>query len=300
MRFAVVGNCQTIVFAQCLALYFPGAEVVQYDVGRLDTVERAVEVADRVRGYERLFVTPQLDENLGPLRHTALVETHPGTVVVPSIGFYGFQPDCVYLTDSLGRLRSPLEVYHSALAAAAFTLGLGMERTVSLFNALVFARLGYFEDHARASGALVAHCLRFGLDISDRLPLWQRRAAFMYTINHPRSAVIADVTRLVLRGLGHDVPELADVSGILGEPLSLMPIFPVYPEIGRRLRLPGHYRFRASRPDETPVEVMDLPGFVARSFSMYRAMPERVAEAVEQSPRAKAVVGVLAELLGRR
>ena len=120
----------------------------------------------------------------------------------------------------------------------------------------------------------------------------------MYTINHPRSAVVADMARLVLRGLGHDVPELADVSDILGEPLSLMPVFPVYPEIGRRLALPGHYRFRSSRPDETPVEVMDLPGFVARSFAMYHAMPERVAEAVEQSPRAKAAARVLAGLLG--
>ncbi|HEY8613029.1 MAG TPA: hypothetical protein VIL69_17295 [Roseomonas sp.] len=73
----------------------------------------------------------------------------------------------------------------------------------------------------------------------------------------------------------------------------------VYPEIGRRLGLPGHYLFRILIRGEEPIQVMDLPAFVARSFDMYRAMPERVAEAVERHPRARPLAENLAAMLRR-
>ncbi|SHJ46649.1 hypothetical protein SAMN02745194_02642 [Roseomonas rosea] len=297
MRFAVIGNCQTGTFADALALYFPGAEVVRHGTGNPATAERADAIAAELRGFDRVFAHPEVNERLGPLRHKQLRETHPETVFIPTIAFNGFQPDCIYLSDSRGGLGSPLDVYHSALAAAAFTLRLDEARTAALFNAMVFSRLGYFEDHAKAAGAMVAHFRRMGIEIGDRLPLWQRHVAFMYTINHPRSVVVADMARLVLRKLGHDLPELTDASDVLGEPLSRMPVFPVYPEIGRRLGLPGHYLFRNVIRGEGPIQVMDLAGFIAASFALYRAMPERVTEAVERHPRAKPVRDTLATLL---
>jgi hypothetical protein len=299
MRFAVIGNCQTGTFADCLALYFPGAEIIRYPIGRPDIAARAEEIAEELRGFDHVFSHPEMDERLGPLRHKLLRETHPDTVFIPAIAFNGFQPDCIYLNDTKGGIASPLDVYHSALAAAAFTLGLDETRTVSLFNAMVFARLGYFDDYAKAAGALVAHFRRMGLEIGDRLPLWQRHVAFMYTINHPRSLVVADMARLALRNLGHDVPEWPDISDVLGEPLSRLPVFPVYPEIGRRLGLPGHYLFRNTIRGEGPAPVMDLPAFVARSFEIYRGMPERVAEAVDRHPRAKPVAETLSAMLVR-
>ncbi|MBP0443894.1 hypothetical protein J8J14_03795 [Roseomonas sp. SSH11] len=297
MRFAVLGNCQTGTIADCIALYFPGAEVVRYASGNPATAERAAGIAEELHGFDHVFAHAEMSERMGPLRHAILRETHPRTVFMPGVAFSGFQPDCIYLADAKGTLPSPVEVYHSALAAAAFTLGLEEERAVSLFNALVFSRLGYFDEHAKASGAMVAHFRRMGYEIGERLPLWQRDRPFMYTINHPRCIVLADIARLALEKAGFTPPEMPDVSDVLGDPLSRMPIFPLYPEIGRRLGLPGHYFFRDTIRGDQPMRPLDLPLFVARSFEIYRGMPERVSEAVERHPRAKPAAEALKAML---
>ncbi|WP_426957483.1 WcbI family polysaccharide biosynthesis putative acetyltransferase [Muricoccus radiodurans] len=293
MRFAVIGNCQTAIFRDSVLAYLPGATVEHFDITRAEVVNTAADIAAGLGRFDKVFAQPIFEERLGPLRQEPLLAARPDTVLIPGIAFTGFQPDCIYLRDAKGGLKSPLSAYHSAIVAGAFTLGLTAERTAGLFNALVYSRLGYFDEYEKAEAGLVKHFSRLKLDLTGRVRDWQRFGPFMYTINHPRSIAVAEMTRLVLEQHGYTVRGMEDIRDVLGERLGLHPVYPVYPEIGRRIGVSGHTLFRNSIHGSNAIDVMDLRAFIARSFESYEEYPDRVAEAVAAAPRAKAVQGLL-------
>ncbi|WP_376098632.1 WcbI family polysaccharide biosynthesis putative acetyltransferase [Roseomonas sp. CCTCC AB2023176] len=293
MQICVVGNCQSALVADALAAFHPGAEIVRHNIGDAKVIAGAAEIAASLPAYDRVFSHPIFDERLGPLRRDAMLAARPDVVFVPGILFGGFQPDCIYVRDEAGPLPSPLNVYHSAIAAAGFAAGLDVARTVRLFGALTYARLGYFEEYEAERIKLIRHHARLGLDISDRIGAWQRGGAFMFTVNHPRAAPVTDTVRLVLRQRGEAAPDYDDLSDIVGERLWNHPVFPVYPEIGRRIGVPGHTLFRSVVGPDGVSAPMDLRMFVERSFVIYEAHRERLLAAVPGTPKLAAALALL-------
>jgi hypothetical protein len=295
MRFAVIGNCQTEGFRDALRAYFPAADVAWFSVGVPGAGRRAAEFEAGLDRCDRVFAQPVEHPHLGPLRFSELKRRHgPRLSVIPTIAFTGFHPDCVYLNDGQGALRGPMGAYHSALAAGAHAAGLDAARTCRLFNALLFGRLGYFAQYETSVGLLRAYFASLGLDLGDRPDAaWGRGAAFMHTINHPNALVIADLCTLILSGLGIRAIDPLVLREVMGDRLVGQPVWPVYPEIARRIGVPGSHLFRAAITEGQGIRVMDLAGFVGRSFAHYDRQADRVREAVRRS---RAVQRVLAFL----
>lgn len=296
MRFAVIGNCQTEGFRDCLRAYFPAADIAWFSVGVAGAAGRAPGFEATLDRCDRIFAQPVEHPRLGPLRFSELKRRRGDRLsVVPAIAFTGFHPDCVYLDDGQGGLRGPMGAYHSALAAGAWAAGLDAARACRLFNALVFGRLGYFAQYAESSGLLRAHCASHGLELGDRPgTTWGRGAAFMHTINHPTALVIADLCTLILSGsLGIRAIDPLVLREVMGDRLAAQPVWPVYPEIGRRIGVPGGYLFRAAVAEGQGIRVMDLAGFVARSFAHYDRQPDRVREAVRRNRAVQRMLALL-------
>lgn len=293
MRICVVGNCQAALIADALAAFHPGAEVVRHNIGDARVIAGADAIAASLPDYDRVFAHPIFDPRLGALRKDALLAVRPDTILVPAVLFGGFQPDCIYVRDETGPLPLPLNVYHSAIAAAGFAAGLDVARTVRLFGALTYARLGYFDEYGTERRKLVAGLARQGLDVADRIGAWQRTGAFMFTINHPRAAPVTDIVRLILRARGEATPDHDDLADIVGERLWHHPVFPVYPEIGRRIGVPGHTLFRSDVGPHSVSAPMDLQMFVERSFEVYETHRDRLLAAAPKTPKVAAVLALL-------
>lgn len=293
MRICVVGNCQSALIADAVAAFHPGAEVVRHNIGDAKVIANAEAIAAGLPAYDRVFAHPIFDARLGALRKGPLLAVRPDAILVPAVAFGGFHPDCIYVRDAEGPLPSPLNVYHSALAAAGFAAGLDVARTVRLFGALTYARLGYFDEYEAERGKLVAALARFGLDVADRIAAWGRRGAFMFTINHPRAAPVADAVRLILRARGEAAPDFDDAADLVGERLWHHPVFPVYPEIGRRIGVPGHTLFRSVVAPDGVAAPMDLRLFVERSFELYEPRRDRLLAAVPNTPKLRAAMALL-------
>jgi hypothetical protein len=312
MRFAVIGNCQAAGFADCLRVFLPKAETVLFDLTALaatgDPVGAAAAIGARLPEFSHVFAHPVHGARFGPLEQPRLAASGLPVWFIPTLAFQGFHPDCVYLFPP-GKVvggepfRGPLDVYHSAIAACGFLLGLPVERTVRLYNPLVFGRLGFAEAHETAVAQLVRHYRELGHDITERLPLWSRPPgspgrAFMHTINHPTLRPVADTCRMVAAaaGLGEMALEEADV---VPDRLADLPVFPVYPGHARRLGITGHLRFRTALRQDRGFEVLDLETFVARSHAAYAAAPEALAAAVGANPVSARILDRLPKLLDR-
>lgn len=294
MKILLIGNCQAGSFRDALQIWLPEAEIDFLPATRPDTARRAEDIAAAIPDYDHAFIQPIGAARFGPLRRPVLAQAgHANLHFIPGITFGGFHPDCISLGDAEGNLQGPMGTASSALVAAAFAAGLPPARAARLFNSFVYARLGYFQEFALASRAFIAHMEGFGLDGAALLEGWRGRL-FMHTVIHPKPYVISDVCHAVLRRLGLAEGD-SELGGALGDRLLNHPVWPLYPEIGRRLGLRGHLHFRGPIPTkgDRALGVMDLPAFIARSYEHYATMPERVAQAVAGHSRAAAALALL-------
>ena len=119
-----------------------------------------------------------------------------------------------------------------------------------------------------SSRSLLADFASRGLDLKAPLARWlQHPDAFMYSMNHPRSFVLADVAVEAARAAGLAVdPQVRELEG-MPDRLAEWVVYPVYKEIAARLGKVGDYRFKLLASE--PPNHIALADFVAQSFARY-------------------------------
>ncbi|MDB5069328.1 MAG: hypothetical protein JWM87_439 [Candidatus Eremiobacteraeota bacterium] len=258
MTIHVIGTCQAVALAQCVALMNPGVRVRTYVT--LGDPELDVAPGDVVFRQRNRFTAWEPGER-------------PNDILYPRIWYNAFHPDCVYATGPAGPVPPPLG-YHSSLVLYAWQRGLDAAAAARLFCEPVFERLRFFEYRGAARAVMLEEGRRTGFALEELLASWERRGRFMHTPNHPALFVMADIARALLRRAGieppFDAPEDLVPDGMLEKA-----VWPVYPGIARRLGLAGSYAFKPAQPlgSAEPPALLDLDAFIARSFAAYEHMP---------------------------
>ncbi|MFT3729751.1 MAG: WcbI family polysaccharide biosynthesis putative acetyltransferase [Terricaulis sp.] len=190
MRIAVIGNCQARPFRHCLeALAGPFDDAVTINVANAET-HRAI-LADR----DLIFAQPDLPQTLSD-EHQAKLVTYP------KLSTSSFHPDCrVFHTDGGGFIDGPLRQFHSLIIAAGYLEGLSPPRIEKLFNAYVYARLGYMDRVNLHLETLIKHCLSQNYDFTGFVRDTQQEA-FMFTPNHPRVSILYIAAQQALQRCG--------------------------------------------------------------------------------------------------
>jgi hypothetical protein len=295
MRIAVLGCCQAHGYAHALAHLLPEAEVDAFEAVISRNQQKLEAAAEALRGFD-VILTQEFGAEFGPLGTDALPALGPPVHRLPLVAFSGYHPDMVYLTLDGAVQGSPLGAYHSAIIAAAFSLGVAEEDVPQLFNRLVYGRLGYLEGFGAARTLLLEMLGRYGLDLSAEFEAWHARGPFMHSINHPRGIVLADIARAAaIRAglLGAAAPRVLPPF----DHLAADTIWPVYPEIAEVLGVPGGMLFkRFSRPIGPLGNALyiGLGRLVRESYGMYRALPEaafREGAVGQMRERLAAVIG---------
>jgi GSCFA family/Polysaccharide biosynthesis enzyme WcbI len=289
-RIAVVGNCQITGIAALIRAMTGGAVVTGIDV--------TPDILQRLRAADPEIVAVLSRHNLilvqGIAELIGILEGGPPWTDLklrrfPGINFNAYHPDMVYVGGPAaeGHLQGPMGEYHSAIALWGWKQGLDVDRTLSLFRAEVYEALGYFDYWPSAVRELERAGRLTGMALGDLLERWQRQGCWLYSLNHPKQHVLADVVgRVLLREGIETIPNAAD---FLVDALTIHPAWPVYPEIGQRLGIPGHYLFKRAAGHgsaDNPVPYMTLQDFVAASFEGYkRYRPDQLSCPRLQSPR---------------
>jgi hypothetical protein len=274
MKIGVVGTCQAAGIGMGLQQLLGDPEILGVEAVAAYREGRLQQTADALRECAVIF-SHHLAPEFGPLSSDALRDSHRDVQLIPNVAFTGFHPDCIYISAGGQFFKSPMEDYHSAIAAAAFALGADVDTTLRQFNREVFARLGYFDEFAKARAFLAKTMADARLDISLEWPHWMARAPFMHSVNHPKGCVLASLAKLIAARSGL-IAANRDFVDLVLDDLSLNPVWPVYPELAGALGIGGSYLFKKSgRPDLTLGRgvFIALRDFVERSFAAYAAYP---------------------------
>ncbi|QAU35549.1 GSCFA domain-containing protein [Janthinobacterium sp. 17J80-10] len=209
--------------------------------------------------------------------------------MIPAINFSAFHPDLVYIKNGRsGHALGPLGEYQSSIAFYGWRNGLTVEETIGLFAEDVYAKLGFF-DYWDSARAFLQHNEQLtGIPLEKSLNKWSAGGCWMYSVNHPKLRVLADVARAILAREGIDA--LPDAEQFVQDDLASGPVWPVYPEIGKRLGIGnGHYFFKKIESEcgsDRPVQMIDLPQFVKLSFDAFSAYrkADLVCERLDSAP----------------
>lgn len=190
----------------------------------------------------------------------------------PFVHFPAFHPDIVYVGSqrSGNYIAGPLGQYQSAIALCGWMEGMSIKDTISLFRHEVFEALGYYEYWETSQKMMLGLGEGSGFPIADLLENWHRQGCWLYSFNHPKPFVLADMARRLLTREG--IATLPDVENFVADGFATGPAWPVYPEIGKALGIEGHYLFKAIAgygPRNKPILMLGLDDFVAHSFAVF-------------------------------
>jgi len=256
VKIYVVGPCQTIAIAACLATMNPDVPVVRLPANAEPSAFEPGGVV--LRQHDRAVMAP----------------APPGCeqIVYPGVWFNAFHPDVVFLTGPWGDIVPPLGSDHSSLALYGWHRGMSAAQTAKLFTEPVYEKLRFFDCMAEAKRGLLGATRELGFAFDDALVKFERYGCFMHTPLHPALVVMAEVARGLMQRLG-TTPVVAAPELYLDDPLLRGPVWPVYPEIARRLGVPGSYAFKQVHAPGTLPSLLDLDEFLARSFEAYAVTP---------------------------
>ncbi len=284
LRIRVLTGCQMDGLVSALHILFPTADVNGFHTYRLLGGDREKIHAD-VASADILFTLP-LDKTFGDLSFDRIQTLGPKIQVVPQVVFAAFHPDIIYLERVDGTyVQTPMTDYNSLIATAAYLNGFDVKQTVRLYNAYTYQALSYFGHLDESAASLLADFASHGIDLRDALGRWLRRPEpFMYSVNHPKHFVLADVAVAASRAAGLWDGRSTPSFDTMPDHLARWVVYPVFKEIATRMGKAGSTHFKLVGEDDN--NCLSLDTFVTRSFESYAkeetsewVLPPRLASA---------------------
>lgn len=275
-KFLLLGNCQTRALARLVRALVKDANATAIDWSPqlLEQLsDRDEHLSELIAKSDFIFTHPH-DDVIG-----LLAQNFPSTAakirLVPRIFFPAFHPDIEYVEDSHGRhILGPMGAYQSSIAFFAWSHNLTKTETSRLFCEDTYSKIGFFDYWPLSVKILVEEGDRTGISMAPLIEKWTRQGCWMYSMNHPKLFVLADIARIVLKREGIEL--LPGVEEYVYDELNNSCVWPIYPEVGKRLRFEGHYLFkRAARLElvDEPVPMIALEEFIDASFEAFSKYP---------------------------
>ena len=184
-------------------------------------------------------------------------------VRLPELWFRAFHPDIVYARQtSTGALTT--SHYNSAIAAWCYKHQVEKKKTLELFNADIFAKLGYFSRWDQEVLTMKERFAGCDVDFAEFFLSVKRRGAFMHSVNHPKAFALVEVAKRIALQMGAP-RSILNHHFEIGDAL-LGAAWPLYDEIAKFYSLEGDgYKFLISQK-----YYVGLPEYVDFCFDAYR------------------------------
>jgi hypothetical protein len=271
-KILVLGNCQARSVASCFEalsseVTAKGVEIHQSGLEELFS-KRDFALHAALLRFDHILLQPPY----APLLADHFPDLAARVRLFPALSFSAYHPDLVYIhvQSTKAFLFGPLGHYNSALAFWGFSNGLSVAGTTDLFKGWAYERLGYFEYWESSRQALLTQGDSANFPLASYLDKWSRAGSFMHSVNHPKLLVFADIAQEILTRLG--IPTIPAAVQYIVDEQAEGPVWPIYPEVGERLGVEGHYCFKIERglcPPGRPVVMLNLRDFVAGSFEVF-------------------------------
>jgi hypothetical protein len=257
--------------AACLRALLPDTEVVVFPAPQgLTPAEQAAQ-ATALAACDHI-----LADHAGAAQDTlaALAQSGKPLHRLPLFHFGGFHPDVTSVTVQGRALPSPTGLYHSRIAVIGFLARLPLPETETLFNPLIFSRLGYLGAYALACRMLAERWGQDGVDAAPLLENWRKTGCFAHTPNHPKIGVLLDLAHIACARMGLTPTGTAIDVTRLPDALGRGALHPVFPAIAAAIGVAPEGCFSPGLDDFDDRVVLSLPEVLHGCFARY----ERVSQ----------------------
>ncbi len=280
LKIGIIGGCQAEGLRESTQALLPKADVFCWHVGvhppdPVDTILTKLKAADLV--LSQITSGPGLEQLQMPELEARFKNVH----FMPTVVFPGFYPDLTYIPTENGLLSGVHSDFHSRLAVAAFLLGLPAERTLGLYNAAVFAALGYIDVFPASRAALQEHLSDCGFN-PRMVEEWLRDIGpFMYMANHPHVRVLTTLCHDLYVRLGM-IPPSTPVPHVAKDHLSESFTWPIYSALAKRLGIHGSMDFQKPAWLVPPGQRhLSMRQYLNDVFAFYATVERRKLESAE-------------------
>ncbi|HTT85201.1 MAG TPA: WcbI family polysaccharide biosynthesis putative acetyltransferase [Rhizomicrobium sp.] len=192
-------------------------------------------------------------------------------LVIPKFLFRALHPDAFYPSRKNVPLRSVFRGMglHSRLVVTGHMLGMSAQEIACAFHRRTYEQAGYFSVFESERDALLANFAEAGIDISADFDGWMARGDFLYSSNHPKAFVFADILLRALSGRFLPAAEHAHAREILAQVPDYLEDsirWPVYPEIAAHHGFEGSLSWRLT--EAAGGASLALGQFVLQSFEI--------------------------------
>jgi hypothetical protein len=277
MRIGVLGRGQVHGLAAALRALLPEADVVHFETApTLDA-----DAAEAVLAHCDHVVAHALPASWGKLAARSLAAHVTRLHVLPEVNFAGFHPDSIAIEAGGKRLQGPTGTLHSRIAVLGYLGDLSETQTVSLYNRLVFARLGYLRAYAEQSARLGARFAAARIELAPLLAGWAARGCFMHAPDRPKIRVLLDLARTACAMMGVEpAPKLAAAIA-LPDVLSGGETHPLLPDIAAAAGVAPEGIFRAAGAPGKGGRALSAGEFVSLSFRCFDGTDAAVLRAAD-------------------
>ncbi|WP_298327812.1 WcbI family polysaccharide biosynthesis putative acetyltransferase [Asticcacaulis sp.] len=243
LKVAIVGGCQAEGLAEATRHLIPHAVVSAWHAG-VNPPDSPEAIVAKIKDFDLVLTQIGSGHGMPELEIDRLTGWHPNAHFMPTFVFSGFHPDLSYAFDSTGLINAVHSDFHSKIAVAGFLLGLSPQRTLSLYNGLIFTELGYFDVFPAARNAVESQLREMGFEIDGMIDGWLGQGEpFMYMTNHPAVRVLAALAAQLYSRLGL-IPRSAPLPEIEKDHLGESFTWPVYPALAARIGARGSFDFK--------------------------------------------------------
>jgi hypothetical protein len=276
LKIAIIGGCQAEGLKISTEALLPNATVFSWHVG-VSPGDSPELILEKLRTFDWVLTQITPGPGLETLQFDLLKRELKQVFFVPTVVFSGFHPDMAYIFSQGGVISAVHSDFHSKIAVAGFLLGLDEKRTQALYNAVVFAELGYFDAFHASRVAMEQTFSEAGLDISEAFDEWLRDiGAFMYMVNHPNVALLTILARQMYVQMGllsaqSRVPKIE--KDHLGESFC----WPIYPPLAKRFGVKGSWNFQRPAWLVAPGQRdLSIEQYLQDLFTYYRTLDPEV------------------------
>ena len=275
-RIGMLGNAQINGIAACLRALLPGAQIIPFDITSVLSRPASLQAAHAtLSGCDHLLVQALPEQ--WRKRVATVLPSGAAFTTLPVLDFAGFQPDCVRIETPSGPLESPTGELHSRIAVIAYLAGCSLIETITFFNRLVFAKLGYLDAYATQTSRLAGSFSAQNFALAPLQAGWVSRGCFMHAPDRPKIHVLMDIARIALQAM--NLTPADNPRQPVADPFALTESAPVFPDIAAAAGVPPEGAYRAASVN-TPARAIAMRDFIMRSFRLYdSADPARLASA---------------------
>lgn len=272
-KLAIIGTCQVTGMRLAAIQLRPDLHVDAYHVGAQFTAE---EVAEKIFGFDTVISQiVENDQQFPALSPSAIRGSVGNLISIPKFVFTGLHPDMLYIFQNGRPVPGYFSEMHSLIVVSSYIMGLSEARTTRLFNAYVFAELGYFACYELSHGNMLAQFAAAGYNLEGCTQKWlNEHGSFMYTVNHPSIEVLAHLAVESLKRAELVSPETlppADVEDHLYQSF----VAPVFSPLARRIGVAENDVFL--KPTQFGSDRgISLSAYVNASFDIYRQLDPNV------------------------